>query len=309
MAASRDALRGSCAIGEDQPVAPPAIVIVDPDPRALEALERHVRDRYGGDYRLVATTSADAALRVCDELREGGEAVALVLAADDVAGVPGARLLASTRAAHPDAGRVLVTTNVSVEAAVLAVNETGLHGYVVRPCAAPETQLYPVLDDVLDDWRARDATPYLVVEKVMDTGDAVVRIASDATLLDAARMVAVTRTSYLMVVEDDDRFVGVLAEGDILRNALPDFEEITRAGGTLHDAYQLFVKKARALSALPIGPLVIRDPIVLEPTDHVAQAATILIERQIRRLPVVDDGRLVGTVSRANICRTVVGRA
>ena len=295
-------------MSEDPPVAPAAIVIVDPDPRTLEPLERHVRDRYGDEYRVVAATSADAALRVCEELRERDEAVSLVLAAEDVAGVPGASLLASTRAAQPDAGRVLVTANVSVEAAVLAVNETGLHGYVVAPYAAPETQLHPVLDEVLDDWRARDATPYLVVEKVMDTGDAVVRIASDATMLDAARMVAVTRTSYLMVVDEGDRFVGVLAEGDILRNALPDFEEIMKAGGTLHDAYQLFVKKARALSALPIGPLVIREPIVLKPTDHVAQAATILIERQIRRLPVVDDGRLVGTVSRANICRTVVGR-
>jgi CBS domain-containing protein len=54
-------------------------------------------------------------------------------------------------------------------------------------------------------------------------------------------------------------------------------------------------------------PLVIREPIVMHPDDHVARAATVLIERQIRRLPVVQDGRLVGTVSRANICQAVVG--
>lgn len=287
----------------------PAIVIVDADLHALEALEQHVRRHCGEEYSVIATGSAEAALEACRDLRRRDDAVALVLAAEDVAGVRGATLLAGTRADHPNAGRVLATTNVSVEAAALAVNETGLHGYVLTPCEAPETQLYPLLDEVLEDWRAREATPYLVVETVMDCGDDVVQIRSDATLLDAAEMVAVTRVGDLMVVDDGARFVGVLSEGDILRNALPDVEEIMSAGGTLHDAYQLFVKKARALSAMPIGPLVIREPIVLEPGDHVAQAATILIERQIRRLPVVDDGRLVGSVSRANICRTVVGGA
>ena len=44
----------------------------------------------------------------------------------------------------------------------------------------------------------------------------------------------------------------------------------------------------------------------MHPDDHVAKAATVLIDRQIRLLPVVEDGRLVGTVSRANICRAVV---
>ncbi len=290
-------------------MAHPVIVIVDSDRHAREALEYHVRRHCGGAYSVIATGSGEAALQACRDLRRRDVAVALVLAAEHVAGVRGSTVLAGTRADHPNAGRVLVSTNASVEAAALGVNETGLHGYVVTPCEAPETQLYPVLDEVLEDWRARQATPYLVVETVMDTGDGVVRIASDATLLDAVEVVAASRVGDLMVVDAGARFTGVLSEGDILRNALPDVEEIMSAGGTLHDAYQLFVKKARALSAMPVGPLVIREPIVLEPGDHVAQAATILIERQIRRLPVVDNGRLVGTVSRANICRAVVGGA
>jgi response regulator RpfG family c-di-GMP phosphodiesterase len=41
--------------------------------------------------------------------------------------------------------------------------------------------------------------------------------------------------------------------------------------------------------------------------DHVAKAAVILINQQIRRLPVVKSSYLVGTVSRANICQAVVG--
>ena len=44
----------------------------------------------------------------------------------------------------------------------------------------------------------------------------------------------------------------------------------------------------------------------MKPTDEAAQAATVMVEKQIRRLPVVEDGKLVGTVSRADICRAVI---
>ena len=51
----------------------------------------------------------------------------------------------------------------------------------------------------------------------------------------------------------------------------------------------------------------IRDPIVLDPDDHLARAAVVLVERGIRLLPVVRDGVLLGTISRADVCNAVVG--
>lgn len=131
-------------------------------------------------------------------------------------------------------------------------------------------------------------------------------IRHDSSLRHAAEVVALSGVGDLMVVDDDGAFVGVLSEGDILRNALPDLDEILNEGGTLHDAYQAFMRKSAELSDKPVMPLVIRHPLVLHPDDHVAKAATLLIDRQIRRLPVVDEGRLLGTVSRANICEAVV---
>jgi CBS domain-containing protein len=110
-----------------------------------------------------------------------------------------------------------------------------------------------------------------------------------------------------MVVDGNDKFIGVLSEGDILRTALPDIDEIVDEGGTLDDAFRIFMKKGEELAGLPITPLIIREPIVLDPANHVAQAATILVQKQIRLLPVVKDGILVGTVSRADVCRAVVG--
>jgi predicted transcriptional regulator len=133
------------------------------------------------------------------------------------------------------------------------------------------------------------------------------RIRCDSHLHHAAEIAALSGASDLMVIDDENNFVGVLSEGDILRTALPDINEILQEGGSLDDAFRIFLEKGKALSDRPIMPLVIQDPIVLSPDDHVAQATVILVDKMIRRLPVVSDSKLVGTISRADVCRAVVG--
>ncbi|MGI8776719.1 MAG: CBS domain-containing protein [Acidimicrobiales bacterium] len=280
------------------------ILIVDGDPAGLELLERDIGRRYGDEHRVESTTSGESALAACARLRDGPNPVALVLAAELLPDSNGSAILLGARAMFPEVGRVLVTSHADVEAAMAAINDTGIDQYLASPWQSPEDTLYPVIDELLADWRERIALPYRRVRDVMQGTDGLV--GDDADLRQAAEVVASTRIGDLMVVDPDGAFVGVLSEGDILRNALPDLDEILAAGGSLYDAYQLFMGKAHALADRPILPLVIREPLVMHPDDHVAKAATILIERQIRRLPVVDDGRLVGTVSRADICRAVV---
>ena len=133
------------------------------------------------------------------------------------------------------------------------------------------------------------------------------RIRYNSNIRYAAEIVALSHVSDLMVIDDDDNFRGVLSEGDIIRTAMPDIDEILEEGGSLDDAYDIFLSKGQGLSDRPITPLVIEEPIIVDPDDHVAKAATVLLNRQIRLLPVVKDGKLVGTVSRADVCRAIVG--
>jgi predicted transcriptional regulator len=123
----------------------------------------------------------------------------------------------------------------------------------------------------------------------------------------AAETLAMAGSSDLMVIDDNNRFVGVLPEGDILRAGLPDIQEIIDAGGSLDAAFERFVIKARDMSSLPISHLIIRNALALDPDDHVAKAAVVFVERGIRVLPVVREDRLLGTVSRADICAALVG--
>lgn len=146
----------------------------------------------------------------------------------------------------------------------------------------------------------------LLVKDVMMNRPA--RIRYNANLHEAAETVALSDVSDLMVMDEENNFVGVISEGDILRGSLPDIDEIIGEGGSINIAFEIFLDKGRNLANLPIAPLVIQEPIVVDPDDHVAKAATVLIDKQIRLLPVVRDNQLLGTVSRADICRAVVGR-
>jgi CBS domain-containing protein len=135
----------------------------------------------------------------------------------------------------------------------------------------------------------------------------VARIHADASIFQAAHAAALAGANTLMVVDGSGNFAGVLADGDILRAALPDIHEIVDAGGSVEAAFDRFLQKAHQLAELPIAPLVVNDPVVVDPDDHVAKAAVTLVERGIAMLPVVRDGRLLGAITRADICDAVVG--
>jgi CBS domain-containing protein len=128
------------------------------------------------------------------------------------------------------------------------------------------------------------------------------RVSLDASMSLAAELLVLSRASDLMVVDDDGRYVGVLAEGDLLRAIMPDFDGLMESGASLEDAFAIFLEAGRAYADQPIRRLVIRKSITVAPDDELLRAATVMVTKQIRRLPVVDGERLVGTVSRADLC-------
>jgi CBS domain-containing protein len=283
----------------------PIIFIVDDEPEVLNAVERDLRARYGSKYRTLKASSGESALEMLSTLKGRGEQVALLMSDQRMPAMEGTEFLAQACKIYTEARRVLLTAYADTQAAIASINQVGLDHYLVKPWDPPDEKLYPVFDELLADWQASVRLPTMRVKGVMTVR--VVRIRSNATLQQAVEMVALSGASDLMVVDQDGDFVGVLSEGDILRAALPDIDEILAAGGSLDDAFQLFLRKGTNLSDLPVMPLVIQEPLTVDPDDHVAKAATLLVNRQIRRLPVLKDHRLVGTISRAEICQAIVG--
>jgi CBS domain-containing protein len=128
------------------------------------------------------------------------------------------------------------------------------------------------------------------------------RVGLNDTMALAAELLVLTQASDLAVIDPDGSFVGVLSEGDILRLLIPDVEGLAESGISLRRAFELFVEGGRSYADQPISRLVIRSSITLSPDDELLKAATVMASKQIRRLPVVQDGRFLGTVSRGDIC-------
>ena len=102
------------------------------------------------------------------------------------------------------------------------------------------------------------------------------RIAPGASLRDAARELSSSQASDLMVVDAGGAFVGVLSEGDLIRAALPRYEEILRDGGSLADALENFIERGKELAGKPIElRLLGRDDqsILATPCDILAPCA------------------------------------
>ncbi|KAA0272233.1 MAG: response regulator [Chloroflexi bacterium] len=141
-------------------MAKPAILTVDDDPSVLNSVERDLRLKYGQDYRILPVNSGKAALEYLIKLEQRGETVALFLVDQRMPEMSGTEFLAEAMKTFPHAKRVLLTAYADTKAAIDSINEVGLDYYLMKPWHPPEEKLYPVLDELLEDWRIHVRLPY-----------------------------------------------------------------------------------------------------------------------------------------------------
>ncbi len=135
-------------------MAKPVILAVDDDDLVLRAVERDLRARYASDYRIVAADSGTAALEATRQLTTRGASVALFLVDQRMPVMTGIEFLRQAVELQPDAKLVLLTAYADTEVAIKAINEIRLDQYLLKPWDPPEEHLYPILDDLLEDWTA-----------------------------------------------------------------------------------------------------------------------------------------------------------
>jgi len=135
-------------------MARPAIITVDDDAEVLRAVEHDLRRQYAGDYRILRADSGAAALEALRGLKRRGAPVALFLADQRMPQMTGVDFLEQAMTLFPDARRVLLTAYADTDAAIDAINSARIHYYLMKPWDPPEEHLYPVINDLLYDWRA-----------------------------------------------------------------------------------------------------------------------------------------------------------
>jgi thioredoxin reductase (NADPH) len=141
-------------------MAKPNILIADDEPAVLNAVQRDLNPRYGKEYRIVRASSGAEALDVTRRLQQRNEPIALFLVDQRMPQMTGTDFLAHAREIYPEAKKVLLTAYADTEAAISSINRVGLDYYLLKPWDPPEERLFPILDDLLADWKANVRLPY-----------------------------------------------------------------------------------------------------------------------------------------------------
>jgi len=132
----------------------PILLSVDDDSDVLRAIERDLRSQYGGEYRVIGSDSPEKALDILKQLKVRNDSVALLLADQRMPHMNGVEFLQEGMQIFPEAKRALLTAYADTSAAISAINEANINYFFMKPWDPPENNLYPQLDDLLDDWRA-----------------------------------------------------------------------------------------------------------------------------------------------------------
>ena len=138
----------------------PVLLTVDDDPEVLRSIERDLRRQYGDRYRVLRADSGMTALDTLRQLKTRNDSVALLLADQRMPQVDGVAFLRGAMEIYPEAKRALLTAYADTDAAIRAINEVKIHHYLLKPWDPPEEQLYPVIDDLLDDWLSTFKAPF-----------------------------------------------------------------------------------------------------------------------------------------------------
>ena len=137
----------------------PVMLTVDDDPAVSRAVARDLRRHYGEEHRIVRAESGADALETLRELKLRGEAVAMLIADYRMPQMSGIEFLEQAMDLYPAARRVLLTAYADTHAAIDAINVVDLDHYLLKPWDPPEEKLYPVIDGLLDAWRAAPEHP------------------------------------------------------------------------------------------------------------------------------------------------------
>lgn len=123
----------------------------------------------------------------------------------------------------------------------------------------------------------------------------VITVSPETTLKEAARLMVRARISGLPVVDGDGILVGIVTEADFL----------AREADNMHSGRLLaavFDEGAPSPAAATVADAMTSDPVVIYPEANIAEAARLMSDHRIKRIPVVDaDRRVVGIMSRADV--------
>jgi len=147
----------------------------------------------------------------------------------------------------------------------------------------------------------------LKVSDIMSTDP--LTVAPDLTVTEAARLMVDNRIGALPVLESG-KLIGIVTEGDLIMQDVklefPTYLHLIDGFILYPPATARFESELKKAVAADVRAVMTVDPITVQAGASVEDAATLLVEREVSRLPVLDGDKLVGVVSKSDIVRSLL---
>ncbi|MDQ2670977.1 MAG: CBS domain-containing protein, partial [Gemmatimonadota bacterium] len=134
----------------------------------------------------------------------------------------------------------------------------------------------------------------------------VLSVSPETPLGQAAHLLLEHGVESLPVVGENGQLIGTISNRELARVLVPKYVQRANTGDYPADAPERSAGAAR-LEALPVRDVMQRSVLSLSPGQTMSEVAQLLINKDIARFPVVEEGRLVGFLTRADIVRKLVG--
>lgn len=134
----------------------------------------------------------------------------------------------------------------------------------------------------------------------------VITVAPETTIEELAKVLLEHRISGVPVVDASNKLIGIVTEGDLLhKQTTPETPGINLILGGLAymKEYEKYTSDLKKLSALTASEIMTQKLAIVRENTTVKEIATIMVDKNINRVPVVENGILVGLVSRADVLK------
>lgn len=134
----------------------------------------------------------------------------------------------------------------------------------------------------------------------------VISVSPGHSINHAARVMMQHHVSGLPVLDDDGKLAGMLTEGDLIRRAEIGSPDVAAVADQMDAAADTRAKAYIKSHSWCVGDVMTGSPITVDESTPIGRIAEIMMEHDIKRVPVMRDEHLVGIVSRADLLRGIV---
>ncbi len=169
---------------------------------------------------------------------------------------------------------------------------------LARPSAVASFESATTPQELVDarGWQEIAVEPQLTVRDIMSSRPR--SIGPDAPLRTAVLDMRRAGVGALPVVDDDNRVIGLLSERELLRHLLSHY--LPRAGGQPSGPPSAAARRT-------VRDVMTRQVLCVSPHQPLAEVASLMLNKDVERVPVVRDGTLVGFLTRGDIVRKLIG--